>query len=268
MKGTEKIIAHIRSDAEEQANAILDEAAEQCAAIKSGCEEQAKDTYAERIRAGVKECESRADSMKRMAQMESRKGVLALKQELVSASFDKAVEMIVALPREQYVSLLAKLASEAAVTGSEEIVLNARDREAIGADVVKAADALFNGGSFSLSDETGSFAGGLMLRPYQLDGGLMESLAGGLSMLTQPSPHQQFKHRIPHVGQTDGADAPKLVLRHTDLKVIFHDFSSHKKRFARANLSNSVLTLPQIPEKCKSCSENVPERLIKASLKS
>ena len=160
MKGTEKIIAHIRSDAEEQANAILAEAAEQCAAIKSGCEEQAKDTYAERIRAGVKECESRADSMKRMAQMESRKGVLALKQELVSASFDKAVEMIVALPREQYVSLLAKLASEAAVTGSEEIVLNARDREAI----VKAADALFKGGSFSLSDETGSFAGGLILR--------------------------------------------------------------------------------------------------------
>ena len=159
MKGTEKIIAHIRSDAEEQANAILAEAAEQCAAIKSGCEEQAKDTYAERIRAGVKECESRADSMKRMAQMESRKGVLALKQELVSASFDKAVEMIVALPREQYVSLLAKLASEAAVTGSEEIVLNAR-----GADVVKAADALFKGGSFSLSDETGSFAGGLILR--------------------------------------------------------------------------------------------------------
>lgn len=164
MKGTEKIIAHIRSDAEEQANAILAEAAEQCAAIKSGCEEQAKGTYAERIRAGVKECESRADSMKRMAQMESRKGVLALKQELVSASFDKAVEMIVALPREQYVSLLAKLASEAAVTGSEEIVLNARDREAIGADVVKAADALFKGGSFSLSDETGSFAGGLILR--------------------------------------------------------------------------------------------------------
>ena len=148
MKGTEKIIAHIRSDAEEQANAILAEAAEQCAAIKSGCEEQAKDTYAERIRAGVKECESRADSMKRMAQMESRKGVLALKQELVSASFDKAVEMIVALPREQYVSLLAKLASEAAVTGSEEIVLNARDREAIGADVVKSAVAILNVGRF------------------------------------------------------------------------------------------------------------------------
>jgi hypothetical protein len=40
-----------------------------------------------------------------------------------------------------------------------------------------------------------------------------------------------------------------------------------KKRFARANLSNSVLTLPQIPEKCKSCSENVPERLMAAVLK-
>ena len=73
-------------------------------------------------------------------------------------------------------------------------------------------------------------AGRLMLRPYQLDGGLMESFAGGFAVLTQPSPHQQFKHRIPHVGQTDGTDAPKLVLRHTDLKVIFHDFSSHEKK--------------------------------------
>ena len=43
--------------------------------------------------------------------------------------------------------------------------------------------------------------------------------------------------------------------------------STEFERFARANLSNSVLTLPQIPEKCKSCSENVPERLIAAVLK-
>lgn len=164
MKGTEKIIAHIQADAKAQADAILAQAAEQCAAIKADYEQKAKTVYGERIRSGVKECEDRADSMRRIAQMESRKGILALKQEMVSQSFDKAAELIAALPAEQYTALLAKLAAEAAVTGSEEIVLNARDREAIGADVVKAADALFKGGSFSLSDETGSFAGGLILR--------------------------------------------------------------------------------------------------------
>ena len=62
MKGTEKIIAHIRSDAEEQANAILAEAAEQCAAIKSGCEEQAKARCRNDV--GVK---GRTASMKRLA---------------------------------------------------------------------------------------------------------------------------------------------------------------------------------------------------------
>lgn len=168
MKGTEKIIAHIQADAKAQADAILAQAAEQCAAIKADYEHKAKTVYGERIRSGVKECEDRADSMRRIAQMESRKGILALKQEMVSQSFDKAAELIAALPAEKYTALLAKLAAEAAVTGSEELVLNAKDHDAVGAAVVDAANALLQGAgkpaALKLSGETGSFSGGLILR--------------------------------------------------------------------------------------------------------
>ena len=53
MKGTEKIIAHIRSDAKEQSDAILAQAEQQCASIRSDYEAQAKELYKERIRVGV-----------------------------------------------------------------------------------------------------------------------------------------------------------------------------------------------------------------------
>ena len=164
MKGTEKIIAHIQADAEAQAAAILAQAEQSCAEIRETWEQKAKDAYAEKIRVGVKANQDRLESMERLAKMEGRKALLAVKQDLVSASFDRAAEQLVNLPEEQYVALLAKLAAEASVTGDEEIVLNARDRAAVGEKVVAAANAKLSGGKLRLSDETGDFKGGLILR--------------------------------------------------------------------------------------------------------
>jgi len=164
MKGTEKIIAHIQADANAKADAILAQAEAKCAEIRSGYEQQAKEAYAEKIRTGVKENQDRLDSMNRLAKMEGRKAILALKQGMVSESFDMAVDKLVALPEAQYVALLAKLAAQASTTGDEEVVLNARDRAAVGEKVVKAANEKLGGGKLTLSDKTGDFKGGLILR--------------------------------------------------------------------------------------------------------
>ena len=145
MKGTEKIIAHIQADAKAQADAILAQAEQQCAEIRRDYEIKAKDAYGEKIRLGVKSNQDKLDSVERLTRMESRKAILALKQE-------------------KYIALLAKLASQASSTGDEEIVLNARDKAEIGAAVVKAANALLPGGKLTLSDDTGDFRGGLILR--------------------------------------------------------------------------------------------------------
>ena len=141
MKGTEKIIAHIQADAKAQADAILAQAEQQCAEIRRDYEIKAKDAYAEKIRLGVKSNQDKLDSVERLTRMESRKAILALKQEMVSAGFDKAVEELIALPQEKYIALLAKLASQASSTGDEEIVLNARDKAEIGVAVVKAGSS-------------------------------------------------------------------------------------------------------------------------------
>ena len=164
MKGTEKIIAHIQADAEAQAAAILAQAEQSCDGIRQTWEQKAKDTYAEKIRVGVKANQDRLESLQRLAKMEGRKAILSVKQDLVAASFDRATELLVNLPEEQYVALLAKLAAQASVTGDEEILLNARDRAAIGEKVVAAANKKLSGAKLRLADETGDFKGGLILR--------------------------------------------------------------------------------------------------------
>ena len=163
MKGTEKIIAHIQADAEAQADAILAQAEQNCASIRAAWEQKAKDAYAEKIRVGVKANQDRLDSMERLAKMEGRKAILAVKQDLVAESFDRAAEQLVNLTVKE-VNELAKLAAEASVTGEEEIVLNARDRAAVGQKVVDAANAKLSGGKLTLSADTGDFKGGLILR--------------------------------------------------------------------------------------------------------
>ena len=164
MKGTEKIIAHIQADAQAQVDAILDRAKQQCTAIQNEYSKKAGDLYAEKIRSGVKVVQELADSQQRIAQMEAKKSILALKQELVSQSFTQATQKLVSLPEAEYVDFLAKLAAKASVTGDEELIFNARDREAVGAKVVKAANAKIPNGKLTLSDDTRDVAGGVILR--------------------------------------------------------------------------------------------------------
>ena len=164
MKGTEKIIAHIRSDARELSDSILAQAERQCALIRSDYEKQAKEVYTDKIRAGVAEAQARVDGMERIARMEAKKSVLALKQEMVSESFDKACEMLANLPEEQYVAFLAKLAAEASSTKDEEMIFNERDRERIGQAAADKANRLLGGGKLTVSADVGSFAGGFVLR--------------------------------------------------------------------------------------------------------
>ena len=163
MKGTEKIIAHIRADAKSQADAVLAKAEEQAAQIRADFDKQAAQVYADKVRAGTKACQDQMDSVQRIANMEAKKSLLSVKQEMVSKSFEKAQALLTGLPAAQYAEFLAKLAARASVTGDEEIVLNERDRAAVGEAVVKAANEKLGGGKLRLSERVGSFAGGLIL---------------------------------------------------------------------------------------------------------
>lgn len=184
MKGTEKLISHIEADAKAQADAILAAAEAKCAEVRAAYEEKAAELYSEKIRDGVKACQDEEDGALRIARMESRKSVLAVKQEMVEKSFDLAREKIISLPAERYVAFLASLAKNASGTGDEDIILNARDRATVGEKLVEAVNA--DGKHMMLSADTADIAGGLILRRGSIEANcsvelLIEMCKGELS---------------------------------------------------------------------------------------
>lgn len=168
MKGTEKIIAHIRADGDAEAKKIIDAASKQAEEKRAESFKAALSEYEKLMQAGNAECEDILSGSRRIAEMEAKKSVLSVKQEMISAAFDAAREEIVNMPRDKYTQLLARMAAEAAASGMEEIVLNARDKAEVGKAVCKAANELLSAkgtpGKLTVSEDTADISGGVIVR--------------------------------------------------------------------------------------------------------
>ncbi len=173
MNGIEKITARLEADAKAEIDLINAEADAVCAQIREEYEAKAHEAYTKRKAKGEADCAARTERLSATADMETRKSVLAFKQEMVSQAFEKAVQAVIDMPRADYVEFLAFQAAKASLYGSEEIVLNARDRKAVGTDVEKRANALVRQrglhGGLTLSEETADIRGGLLLRQGNIE---------------------------------------------------------------------------------------------------
>ena len=141
MNGIEKITKQIASEAEAEINAILAQAEADAAATAESFAKQAQTEADELLRAGKENAQQRVMRQERTTRLEARKDILGLKQELVSAAYDKARKAILALDEDKYVAFLAAQAGAAALTGSEEIILSQADRDRLGEKLVAAANA-------------------------------------------------------------------------------------------------------------------------------
>ena len=168
MIGTDRIVSHIRSEAETEINAILAEAEAKAAETAAAFARQAEAEAAEIIRAGTDSAEQRVLRQERTAKLEARKDILGLKQELVTAAYDKARQAILTMDEDKYVAFLARQAGAAVLTGTEEIILSPADKERCGEKILAAANAAAAGkglpGNMKLSDETRPINGGMVLR--------------------------------------------------------------------------------------------------------
>ena len=173
MKGIDKISSRIIADAEAECAAVKKESDERVAAIREENERRAQEEYLRLVREGVKDTEQRVQRLDRTARLEAKKSILNMKQETVSRAFELAKGKIAELPERDYVAFLAREASEAAVSGQEEVIFCERDRKSVGAKAVKAANELLAAkgmpGMLTLSDTTREFSGGLMLKQGDIE---------------------------------------------------------------------------------------------------
>ena len=165
MKGIEKITARIESDGKAETVQMLKEAEEKAAALLAGYKAKAEEETAAAVEAGKEAAVHQAERLESAAHMEAKKQYLAAKQACLDEAFQKAQKKLLALPDDKYAELLAKMAVKASTTGKEEVLLNQKDRERVGEQVVaKANELLRRKGKLTLAEDTRPMEGGLTLR--------------------------------------------------------------------------------------------------------
>ena len=142
MKGIEKITARIQQDANADIAAQMKAAEEKAAAVRAQYEAQAREETAKAAENAEKAALQLVERAESAARMDAKKLILSAKQECIDKAFAQAAKNLLTLPEEEYVDLLARIAARSAQTGREEVLLNQRDRDAVGAKVVSRANQI------------------------------------------------------------------------------------------------------------------------------
>ena len=190
MNGIEKITARIDADTQAEIDRILGDANAQAETIGAKYRAQAEAEDADLLAKGQRAAAEREERLISAAQMEARKSLLTVKQELVERAYQRALEKLCTLPREQYVELLAAMLVRASSTGKEEVIFSPRDREDAGRAAVSRANellakeaapelplgvaanvsALAQGTAMlTVSEETRAFSGGFILKNGRIE---------------------------------------------------------------------------------------------------
>jgi len=164
MNGMDNILRRIREDAQREMDAMQQEALEKREAILAHGREQAQRQLSQGRQKNAQLAENRKTRLVSAANMESRQILLHNKQKYIDEAFTLAHKRIEALPWADYAEYLAQWIADAAETGTEAIILSPRNREKMGQLVVERANALREGGAFTLSAETRDIQGVILRR--------------------------------------------------------------------------------------------------------
>jgi V/A-type H+-transporting ATPase subunit E len=121
MNGIEKLIRHIRSEADEKCAEIANNAAEQCTHIRAEYARIEQEAYWKCIDAGTKETELRMERLRSLAEVEANKQILAMQDEMVSEAFALAAKKLRELPSDEYAAILKRLGMGAGSSVSDVI---------------------------------------------------------------------------------------------------------------------------------------------------
>lgn len=192
MNGMEKIQARIAEDAKAELSNMEAETKKQIDEIKAKATAEANRLADEILTRGKKEAEDRKARLASSADMEGRKMELAMKQKAISGAFDKALSDLCNRPQGEYIDLLVSLALASVSSGTEQLVFSAKDKEAVGKQVVaKVNDAIGQGKAPELpSAITDSKAGPFLEKVVKAVNSLVKAsgTSGGVTVAEETRP--------------------------------------------------------------------------------
>ena len=168
MNGMEKITARMKEDAARSLSELNAQTEQELRRIR---EESAARAEKERETAGARThlaAQERYERLCSAAEMETRKLTLSAKQKVLAETYDRALEILCSMPREEYLSLLVRLLKAAGGKGDEKIALSAKDRDEIGETLVERANKELNA-HYTLAGEAADIRAGLVLISEECD---------------------------------------------------------------------------------------------------
>ena len=168
MNGMEKITARMKEDAARSLSELNAQTERELRRIREESAvraEKERETADERAHLAAQE---RYERLCSAAEMETRKLTLSAKQEVLAETYDRALEILCPMPREEYLSLLVHLLKAAGGKGDEKIALSAKDRDEMGETLVERANKELNA-HYTLAGEAADIRAGLVLISEECD---------------------------------------------------------------------------------------------------
>ena len=162
MNGMEKITARMKEDAARSLSELNAQTEQELRCIReesAARAEKERETADERAHLAAQE---RYERLCSASEMETRKLMLGAKQEVLAETYDRALEILCSMPREEYLSLLVRLLKAAGGRGDEKIALSEKDRGEIGEALAERANKELNA-HYTLAGEAADIRAGLVL---------------------------------------------------------------------------------------------------------
>lgn len=162
----EQVVEKILSQAQQEAQAILDQARSRIQQRRADLQ-GSRQNYAQQTEEKAKTAgEDKLARMLAAARMDLQKKRLAAKVDLLNEVFEKARQKINALPEEAYLDLMSRLIMKAVQTGDEEVLVGAQETRLNQKCIKQINQKLGPGfkGNLRLSDEKADIDGGFILR--------------------------------------------------------------------------------------------------------
>jgi len=173
MNGIDKIIERILQKAEQERDQILSEASSEAGRIYESLKAQGDLEAADIVSRGKEQAKLHIERTESAAAREAGTMLLQTKQKMIDRAFQRAKEILNELPDDDYADLLASLASQAIMTGEEQLILGktdlARRSELIKARINRLASDKGLPAGITVIPEAGNFEGGVIVRKGNVD---------------------------------------------------------------------------------------------------
>jgi V/A-type H+-transporting ATPase subunit E len=168
MNGAEKLVDRILKEGRQRADEITSNGQKKADEIIENAKQEAQ----KKVEAIEQKAREDAQEIKRrvraVAEMEMRKDILAVKQQLMDQVFDQAMEQLKNLSTEEYQNILLNLFIKTVDTGREQVIIASGDHERVNQQFIDRVNQTLKeqgkNGNLTLSGESRDIKGGFILK--------------------------------------------------------------------------------------------------------